>query len=221
MWDGAVWKEASLADLGLILHLGHQGHACAKDDYSQILVGDLNGFVTVNVHYQTYPDSPASPSRGQQLLAAGLFPCSDYSPKSAFTLPLLDMYNILTTLGRTSGHKYYTALERVTKPGFPGDVKDRYRELMNTHRRFLHILNLQLSGQGFELHPTDVHPGDQALDCVGCPRPGINFEWAEILLIERYVCLVVSSLRSNPHVSPANGFACSEAMTATSAVCGK
>ncbi|KAG8697977.1 hypothetical protein FRC08_006207 [Ceratobasidium sp. 394] len=26
-----------------------------------------------------------------------------------------------------------------------------------------------------------MHPGDQALDCVACPRPGINFHWCEVV----------------------------------------
>jgi hypothetical protein len=128
---------------------------------------------------------PDAPSKSLQLLAAGLFPCSDLHPRSAFTTSLLNTYNVFLTLGRTSAHKFYSVLERITKPGFPDDIKDRYRELMATHRKYLYLTNLQRSGHGFERHRTDGPTGDQALDCVACPRPGVNFEWEEVLDSER------------------------------------
>lgn len=186
-WDGTVWVEKSLAALGLVLYLGHRGKLCDEPDseeYAELRVGDLNSFTEVVVQFCTHAGAP---SRSQQLLAAGLFPCSDSRHRSAFTLPLLDTYNILTTLGRTSAHKFYLVLEHITKPGFPSDVKDRYREMMSAHRKFVHVLNLRRSGHKFQRHPTDVLPGDQALECVACPRPGWNFEWSEVIENERYV----------------------------------
>ncbi|KAG8711802.1 hypothetical protein FRC09_020405, partial [Ceratobasidium sp. 395] len=144
---------------------------------SALLVGDVNGFHTIRVHYCTHNNAAAKPI---QLISAGLFPCSDVNPQSAFAISLLEIYNVFLTVGRTSAHKFYSVLERITKPGFPDDVKDRYRELMATHRKYLFLLNLQCAAHGFELHETDVHPGDQALDCAACPRPGINFDWSEV-----------------------------------------
>ncbi|KAG8712930.1 hypothetical protein FRC08_013918 [Ceratobasidium sp. 394] len=182
-WDEAIWTEASLSDLGYILCLGHHGATCTDNRASSdILVGDLNGFTTVNVKYCTHPGAP---SKALQLLSIGLFPCSDLHPRSAFTITLLETYNVFLTLGRTSAHKFYSVLERLTKPGFPGDVKDRYQELMATHRKYLFLLNLQRSGSGFANHNDDEHPGDQALDCVACPRLGTNFDWVEVLENER------------------------------------
>jgi hypothetical protein len=122
-----IWAEAALTDLGHIFHLGHRGNACACSPVhssGKILVGDLSGFTSVNVQYCTRDDAP---SKALQLLSAGLFPCSDSHPRSAFTIPLLEIYNVFLTHGRTSAHKFYSVLERITKPGFPEDVKDRYR----------------------------------------------------------------------------------------------
>jgi hypothetical protein len=177
-WDGNIWAETSLSDLGYVLCLGHRGTACPGNySSSEILVGDHRGFTAVNVQYCTHPGAP---SKALQLLSAGLFPCSDIHPRSAFATSLLETYNTFLTLGRTSAHKFYSVLERLSKPGFPGDVKDRYRELMTTHRKWLFLLNWQRSGHGFANHETDVHPGDQALDCVACPRLGTNFNWSEV-----------------------------------------
>ncbi|KDN39963.1 hypothetical protein RSAG8_08412, partial [Rhizoctonia solani AG-8 WAC10335] len=180
-WTGVIWQPASLADLGIVLYLGHGGKPCPDiAETSTIHVGDLSGFIDIKVQYCKH-DLDASITKAQQLLRARLFPCSDLRPKSAFTIGLLDTFNVFTTLGRTSAYKFYLVLARITKPGFPTKVKDRYRELMHTYRRFLHVLNLRRAGHLFHHHPQELHPGDQALDCFPCPRPGFNFEWEEVL----------------------------------------
>ncbi|KDN33713.1 hypothetical protein RSAG8_13193, partial [Rhizoctonia solani AG-8 WAC10335] len=170
-WDGTSWADDDLSrkGLGLLLDLGHAGSSCPSNEKMWDLhVGDLNGFSTI------------------KLLQVGLFPCSHLRPQSAMTLSLLEMYDLLTTSGRTSGHKYYSVLEEFTNPGFPGQVEDRYRELMWTHRRYLHLAQLRLASRLFPAHPDiDATPGDQSFDCVACPRPGFNFEWAEVSEEER------------------------------------
>lgn len=211
-WDKTSWVDSSLSDIRYVLYLGHNGRACpnkqpprAPDDEepeeikgsSNLYIGDLNGFTRAKVLYCTCPNALLKPC---QLLSAGLFPCSHLHPESAMTFQLLDMYNTLTTTGRTSGHKYYSTLERYTKPGFSAEVGDRYRELMWTHRRFLHLLLLKRSAHNFPLHPTiDAHPGDQAFDCVACPRPGFNFEWYEVSEDEMYVNKCYTHWIANVH----------------------
>ncbi|KAG9103409.1 hypothetical protein FRC07_009997 [Ceratobasidium sp. 392] len=94
---------------------------------------------------------------------------------------MLDRYDAFNTVGRTSGHKVYSVIERATKPGFPDDVSDRYRELLNSYRKYLNVIKLRRAGHLFQTHPNlEVHPGDQAFDCVACPRPGFNFDWKEV-----------------------------------------
>ncbi|KAG8745337.1 hypothetical protein FRC11_013123 [Ceratobasidium sp. 423] len=180
-WDGTSWTNDNLSreGLGLLLYLGHAGSPCPSNEKAWDLhVGDLNGFKTIKVRYCT---CDRAIHRRQQLLQVGLFPCSHLRPKSAMTLPLLEMYDLLTTVGRTSGHKYYLVLEEFTNPGFPGQVEDRYRELMWTHRRYMHLAQLRLASHLFPAHPDiDATPGDQSFDCVACPQPGFNFEWAKV-----------------------------------------
>ncbi|KDN43058.1 hypothetical protein RSAG8_06381, partial [Rhizoctonia solani AG-8 WAC10335] len=179
-WDGSSWVSTDLVELGYTLCLGpHNGKPCSPGkEPSKLLVGDLNGFTHTRVHYC---NCNGALTRPRQLLSIGLFPCSHTYPESALTLQLLDIHNMFMSVGRTSAHKHYTVLERYTKPGFRNEVDDRYRELMWTHRRHSHLLNLRRSGYKFPLHPDiDVHPGDQAFDCVACPRPGFNFEWFEV-----------------------------------------
>ncbi|KAG8693279.1 hypothetical protein FRC09_010610 [Ceratobasidium sp. 395] len=183
-WDGCCWVDSDLSSAGLTIYLGHRGKPCDHNsNTSRLLVGDLNGFTEISVRYCTHPN--AAP-KALQLLVVGLFPCTDERPGSAFTLPHLNIFDALTTVGRTSAYKYYSVLERVSKPGFPADVLDRYREMMSTHRKSLYITKQRRAGHAFKRHPViDIHPGDQAFDCVACPRPGFNFEWDEVPENER------------------------------------
>jgi hypothetical protein len=184
-WDNSSWINDNLSreDLGYVLYLGHYGKPCPSNEESWNLhVGDLNGFMPIRVRYCTCNSTiPVRCQRRHQLLAAGLFPCSHIHPQSALTFPLLEVYDLLTTVGRTSGHKFYSVLAQFTQPSFPGKVDDRYCELLWTHQRYLYLLQLWRLGHKFPPHPdVDIHPGNQAVDCVACPHPGVNFEWAEV-----------------------------------------
>ncbi|KAG8697453.1 hypothetical protein FRC08_006518 [Ceratobasidium sp. 394] len=156
-WDGACWTDTSLRELGLVFNLGHRGAACSMNtSVSPILAADMDGFTTIQVRYCKHANAPP---KSVQLISAGYFPCSDQRPETVFSLKLLDRFDAFNTTGRTSAHKVYSVLQRATKAGFPGHVSDRYREFLTTYH---------------------VHPGDQAFDCVACPRPGFNFYWDEV-----------------------------------------
>lgn len=172
-WNGSWWERTTLADLGLVVYLGHSGKKCERQtSHSSLWVGDVFGFQNVNVHYCAHDGHPP---RYLQLLAVGLFPCSDATPQSAFTISLLEHYDICTTLGAMTGQKYYNVLVKETDAAFPHQVPDRYRELHGTHRRFAHLKNHQRSGTTYEPHPMERHR-DHAVLCVGCPSPGFNFD---------------------------------------------
>ncbi|KAG9125670.1 hypothetical protein FRC07_006686 [Ceratobasidium sp. 392] len=177
-WNGKFWVNASLADLGMVLHLGHNGAPCPQTGSTVlVLVGDLHGFANVNV---AFCDCPKHASRSSQLLAAGFMACSDHLPQSAFTLSMLDHLSVFTTAGKCSGFKYWTVLKRLTNTGFPGKVSDRYRELLQTLRKYNYLISRKRSGVLFSPHPLEKDPADQGLPCVACPRPTYNFDPAEI-----------------------------------------
>ena len=93
-WHGTFWEPTSLLELGLILCLGHSGQKCpSQHTRSQLQVGDISGFSTVNVMY-CICDLRDGPAKAIQLLHVGLFPCSDIVPQSAFTLSLLNHFNL-------------------------------------------------------------------------------------------------------------------------------
>ncbi|QRV77073.1 hypothetical protein RhiJN_05088 [Ceratobasidium sp. AG-Ba] len=177
-WNGKFWQSASLAELGLVLHLGHDGRRCAKSHVNDsLLVGDIHGFSNLEV---TFCECDGHSSRTSQLLAAGFMACSDNLPQSAFTLNMLDHLSIFSTAGKCSVFKYYTVLKRMTQTGFPGKVADRYRELLQTLRKYNYLMSRKRSGAAFQRHSLEKDPGEQAIPCVACPRPTYNFNHHEV-----------------------------------------
>ncbi|KAG9125707.1 hypothetical protein FRC07_006517 [Ceratobasidium sp. 392] len=172
------WDDASLADLGLVCHLGHEGQQChLAGGESSVWVGDLHGFSKLRVLYCVHPNAP---SKAIQLLRAGIFACSDTEPQSGFTLNLLEHFTVFATLGKTSGFRYYSVLQRLTSTGFPSTVADRYQELMHTQRKYAHVVSLKRAGALYKSGRTS-----RTIVCVACPRPGVNFDPKEILAEER------------------------------------
>lgn len=179
-WDGRFWKDASLSKLGLVLNLGHGGKACsAASPLSSIWVGHLGGFSEVNVRFCLCGNYHGR-LKALQLLEIDIFPCSDTTPQSGFTIALLRQFGIFSTLGKGSTHKFYAILERSTSTGFPGDLPDRSRELQATHRRFSYLLAMKRSGLAFPKHPIPAFEDDLALRCPACPNPDVNFRWGEV-----------------------------------------
>ncbi|KAG8717463.1 hypothetical protein FRC08_007395 [Ceratobasidium sp. 394] len=178
-WTGSCWEDASLADLGLVCCLGHEGSPCdLTRNVSTILVGHVLGFLSVKIRYCTHPGAP---SKAVQLLQIGIFPCSDIDPQSAFTVDLLEHFTIFSTLGKTSGFRYYSVLQRLTNTGFPSKTSDRYRELLQTHRKYAHVMALKRAGTLFQQDAGAARNGSLALECIACPRPGINFNFGDLL----------------------------------------
>jgi hypothetical protein len=185
MWRGQFWEDYSLAELGLVLHLNHPINSCSPDtSRCTIWVGDILGFCKVNICFAPLTNGN---TKGRQLLRFGLFPCSDIAPRSAFTLAALKHFSLFGTLGKNSTHKYYAVLERLTMPGFPGDVPNRYQELALTHRKYSHLMNLKRLGKTYAPHPNPNFKDNMALQCVLCPHPGVNFNPAEVEEDERCV----------------------------------
>lgn len=179
-WNGQFWQDATLYALGLVINLGHQGSACpAGNSLSRIWVGDLGGFSEVNVRLCRCDPSPEVP-RGLQLLELNIFPCSDISPQSGFTIALLKQFGVFSTLGKGSAHKFYSILERVTKPGFPGRLPNRYRELLMANRKFSYASLVKRSGRAHPKHPNPAFEDTLTVACPACPNPQINFRQEEV-----------------------------------------
>ncbi|KAG9091968.1 hypothetical protein FS749_016111 [Ceratobasidium sp. UAMH 11750] len=183
VYSGSCWRPTSLKDLGLEWNLGHNGEPCCESKgTSSILVGDVFGYIQVAIRYCAHTGAP---SKAIQLLRAGLFPCSDIEPQSAFTLATMDHFTLFSTLGKTSAHRYHSVLKRQTDTGFPANVPDRYRELLATQRKYALATALKRAGSLFQPSAGAVLPDSLAVHCPSCPRAGVNFHPEDVPPAER------------------------------------
>ncbi|QRV96331.1 hypothetical protein RhiJN_24349 [Ceratobasidium sp. AG-Ba] len=181
--EAGYWQASSLEELGLVWSLGHGGAPCESSAATSLLwVGDVFGFVQVRIRYCAHSGAPI---KSVQLIRAGLFPCSEREPQSAFTLSLLAHFTLFSTLGKISGHRYNQVLKRQTNPGFPARVIDRYRELLIAQRKYAYAKALKRSGQFFKPVPGQAPGQSLAIHCVACPRVGVNFNPGDVIPSER------------------------------------
>jgi hypothetical protein len=64
-----------------------------------------------------------------------------------------------------------------------GAVKDRYKSFLRMMRQWRHMVMLKRGGRGNDGERTvsETKPGELAVECPACPRPGINLpdDWGE------------------------------------------
>ncbi|KAH9905103.1 uncharacterized protein B0H18DRAFT_964909 [Fomitopsis serialis] len=132
---------------------------------------DVTGVHHVRV---TFCQCSKPDSKPRQLLALGLYPASVLAPRTAFTFRVLDDFLLANKISGIAAQSYFERLRRLTSNAFPARVPDRYRELLRTSRQWRNLKYRKWHGYGHGRGP--VGPGDLALGCVACPRPGVNLK---------------------------------------------
>lgn len=181
-WNGRFLERVALIDLGCVLALGEHQQPCRDASEREILVGSMQGFHRIKVSYSRCAKSVNYPSEVQQLLHAGLFPCSDDRPSTAFSFDALRINHLASTEGKISGGRLYAILVSITNSAQPHLVDDRYREFLRTSRQWMMLQTHKRSGT-FDL----AHPAQLVLRCPACPRMGLNFMPADVNDQNRYL----------------------------------
>jgi len=136
-WMGDYFTNTSLKDLGLILHLGHDGYPCPtlhNEDNplpgpSSIRPPPSTSTLTIIDRFGVYEHSiqwcrcPNRQSQDIILFRMGLFPASIHNPQTAFTFRCLNYFHIDSMECRTSAGNFYMKLRRLTNKTFPDKVK--------------------------------------------------------------------------------------------------
>ncbi|KAF7321843.1 CxC2 domain-containing protein [Mycena kentingensis (nom. inval.)] len=174
-WTGAYFARCTLRSCGLRFQVGHtDGSHCsrprpARDDF---VVVHENGIHEVAVDYcgcyhTTDPDY-------LQLLRRGWYPATVDTPRSCTTLQCLDAFQTLSLHGKTTAYDFYAALEtRTNAVGIK--PPDRYRVFLRVSRQYRHLMLLKRGGRGHDRFGVmGTAPGELALRCPACPRPGVN-----------------------------------------------
>lgn len=122
------WEKCSLANLGLIIDLGHGGQKCplALTRTRNMTIVHTNGVHDFAVRFCSCLAS--SPENGTlpepiQLIRYGLWPASWSVPQTAFSISMLRDYQLLSLQSQLSAHDYFMYLRRKTDNVFPDTIR--------------------------------------------------------------------------------------------------
>ncbi|KAF7300224.1 CxC2 domain-containing protein [Mycena kentingensis (nom. inval.)] len=189
-WTGSYFARSSLRSCGLRVQLGHDGiGTCsrprpARDDF---VIMDRNGIHEVAVDYcGCYHTTDAD---HLQLLKAGWYPGTTDSPRTCATLACLNLFQTLSLHGKTTAYDFYSSLETLTN-AVGVKPPDRYRVFLRISRQYRHLLLLKRAGRGHDRFGVmGTGPGELALRCPACPRPGVNLpaDWEKVSAEDRFL----------------------------------
>ncbi|KAJ7086807.1 hypothetical protein B0H15DRAFT_923109 [Mycena belliarum] len=185
-WTGECFQRVTLKSLGMRVQLGHTGwETCGNPvpGHQNFTVIHTNGLHPVAVDFCGCGDGHAPGQRSMQLLRMLWYPSTDAVPQTAATFRVLEMFHIMTLQGKVTTYDFYSGLEKLTDNTGMTRMKDRYKSFMRMMREWRHVTMLKRAGRGNDgTRPVaQTHPGELAVKCPACPRPGINLpeDWAK------------------------------------------
>ena len=121
------WSRTTLANLGLDIHLGHNGQPCPKfiGQARQVCIVGLRGVQQANIKF-----CKCGEPEYMQLLQVGLWAASWQLTRTAFTLQALEHFGKLTTQGSVSAQDFVKTLVRETDGVLPHTVQVRDRSVV-------------------------------------------------------------------------------------------
>ncbi|KAJ7175530.1 hypothetical protein C8R46DRAFT_1160834 [Mycena filopes] len=178
-WDANFFNKTSPAKLGLRVQLGHGPFKrCTAPEPSKkgFVTLHCNGIHEVEVDFCGCEGAVTAGTPDIQLLRAGWFPATRDRPHTAATFAVLDQFQQETCQAKTTMYDFYHTLEKLT--GNTGDKgAERYREFIRMCREFEHLLLLLYGGRSTVFDASGAEgtgPGELAVECPACPRPGVN-----------------------------------------------
>ncbi|KAI0346486.1 hypothetical protein BDW22DRAFT_1462017 [Trametopsis cervina] len=173
------WSRATLQSLGMVIYIGHGTNRCIRTfrEPRRVCIVDERGIQHASINFcECSQDGQLEQSESRQLLSMGLWPGSWKQPRTAFSLKVLDDFQLLATQGTITAQDYLTCLERKTDAVLPNDVESRYREFLVAIREH-HFLKLCLR-KGV-LPSRALEYGSLATMCPACPHLDVNIstEW--------------------------------------------
>ncbi|KAA1479955.1 hypothetical protein DENSPDRAFT_789726 [Dentipellis sp. KUC8613] len=173
-WNGEFYERETLRGLGLAVQLGHgPGGKCGlpQASHKDFVVIHVNGIHLVNVNFCGCKRL----DRHIQLLRFSWWPATPLQPQSAATFDVLKHFHLVTLQGKLNATDFYRALELHTDNTGLESVPDRLPNFMLMVREWRHIKAMKRAGRGHEEGGVDAtEPGELAIKCPACPRPGVN-----------------------------------------------
>ncbi|KAF9548613.1 hypothetical protein CPC08DRAFT_648406, partial [Agrocybe pediades] len=211
-WTGSMFARTTLKNLGLKLQLNHSGPHCDNPIpcHASLLILHTNGIHEVSLQYCGC--TRAVPQH-LQLLRRRLYPSTQIAVKTCATFDLLALLTTLSLTTKASTYDFYRTLERMTSntgshlpktlrhPGIgPRLPNSRYRALSRMLVQWQHLKMLKWGGRGHAVTGVaGTKPGDLALQCPSCPRPGVNLpaEWEDAPETMRFLYVAILCMDAN------------------------
>jgi hypothetical protein len=162
-----------LRKLGLRIQFGHAG--CVRPRRNdKFVVLDLGYIHVVAVDFCACDKAFQMGPTRTQLLRRRWWPATHDNPKTATTFRVLDFFLIQTWQSKTTMYDFYTSLERCTDA--TGEKPPhRYREFLRMSRAYRHLMMLKRAARAHDEGGVfGTKPGQLAIECPACPRPGVN-----------------------------------------------
>ncbi|KAJ7017384.1 hypothetical protein C8F04DRAFT_1200656 [Mycena alexandri] len=191
-WTGVHFVPTSLKALGLHVQFGHPpGEPCDSPTpaHTDFIVLEENGIHEVTVDYCGCERSADAGPPDIQLLRGGWYPASEKRPQTCMTLNALNHFHVQTLQAKTTMYDYYQTLEKLTRNDGSRGV-DRYQVLIRICREYRHLMMLKRGGCAYDSAGVEAtKPGELAVLCPACPRPGINLpkDWEQASKEDRFI----------------------------------
>ncbi|KAH9899133.1 hypothetical protein C8Q73DRAFT_639748 [Cubamyces lactineus] len=177
-WTGHAFEGISLADLGLVIQLGHADRSVCSNPRparADFCVIDVSGQHRANVLFCGCEHAGMSGTPSQQLHRHRLYPATDTEPNTALTYRVLEHYHIQSLQGKMSMFDYYQSLLRLTDNTGTTYLQDRYKVFMRVVSQWRFLKRLKRAGRGHDVSGVNgTRFGELAVHCPTCPRPGVN-----------------------------------------------
>ncbi|KAJ7897375.1 hypothetical protein B0H13DRAFT_1562872, partial [Mycena leptocephala] len=182
-WTGSFFKRVGLAELGLVIQLGHTpGAACTamrlgKKKFTLI---DVNGVHNVAVQF-CQCDSRIT--HRQQLMRACWWPATVRDPSTCATFRVIRLFQNMNSLGKISGFHFLRSLELLTNADGLNPPPNRRRAFMYIVRQYRMLEMMKRAARGHsESGVSGTAQGELAVLCRACPQPGKNLRegWDKI-----------------------------------------
>ncbi|KAJ3816114.1 hypothetical protein F5880DRAFT_1494600, partial [Lentinula raphanica] len=177
-WNGHFFEDTSLQEMGLRIQLGHpDGSICPypAPGPADFVVINTNKIHRVTLDFCHCPLSVMKP-HWEQLMLNEWLPATTDRPKTACTFRALEQFHMLSYRGKITAYDYYTTLEKLTDNLGGKRFSSRYSAFLRMARQWRHLKELKRGGRGNDgvRMVKDTRVGELGVQCIACPRPGVN-----------------------------------------------
>ncbi|KAL0568344.1 hypothetical protein V5O48_013640 [Marasmius crinis-equi] len=208
LWTNDTFEDSSLASIGLVWQLNHLSNTCPNPQkaHKHFQIVHTNGIHNVNVWFcgcnRTIPHY-------QQLMRRRIYPSTQGTIRTCATFEALELLHMLSLVTKAGTYDLYRTMERLTNNTGVDVPKPRYRALQRMLLQWRHLKMLKRAGKGHEKDGiANTKDGDLAIQCLSCPRPGVNLPegWDQApkekrFLYALYLCLDFNFRLKNQLVS--------------------